>query len=157
MLLYAAKSQMCFSPKCTQTGSSPLSFTHELARTSCHLCDVIKTCLLSIKNYRSCALPSLHDGFFTIVMMESLLCHFFSLLFICCNYRWKPKKTPPPSFFLFFSPSYLSFYALSAFRGALTAAFLLGTCLKGSRSMWCPLTIRYSCFFVCFNKPSKHG
>ena len=51
-----------------------------------------------------------------------------------------------PLSFLF--SSYLSSSPLRAFRGALTTAFLLGTCLKGSRSMWCPLTIRYGCFLL---------
>lgn len=149
---------MLFSRVHTNRLSPSLAHTGTGTNGRCHLCDLIKTCLLSFKKTIDLVLCLLYMmGFSTIVIMESLLCHFFSLLFICCNYRRKPKKTPPTPFFLFFSPSYLSFYALSAFRGALTAAFLLGTCLKGSRSMWCPLTIRYSCFFVHLNKPSKHG
>lgn len=87
------------------------------------------------------------------VIMESLPGHFFSLFFIWSNYRWRGKRC----FFtlLLFSPSYFSSSPLLAFRGALTAAFLLGTCLKGSRSMWCPLTVRNGCFLLALTSQAS--
>lgn len=124
---------------------STLSNTHTDTHTLMHKTSLLLRCYKNIffffyplKIYRSCALPSLLDVF--SVLMESLPSHFFSLFFIWSNYRY----FFPLSFLL---STYLP-SPLCSFRGALTTAFLLGTCLKGSRSMWCPLTIHYGCFLL---------
>lgn len=93
---------MLFSRVHTNRLSPSLAHTGTGTNGRCHLCDLIKTCLLSFKKTIDLVLCLLYMmGFSTIVIMESLLCHFFSLLFICCNYRRKPKKTPPHPFFSF--------------------------------------------------------
>lgn len=57
--------------------------------------------------------------------------------------------------FLFFSPSYLSSSLLHAFSGALTTAFLLGTCLKGSPQHVVSSGHLLWLLFVGINKPKK--
>lgn len=89
------------------------------------------------------------------VIMESLPSHFFSLFFIWSNYRWRGKRCFFP--LLFFSPSYLSSSPLCAFSGALTTAFLLGTCLKGSPQHVVSSDHQLWLLFVAMNKPSNQG
>lgn len=141
----ALQSHKCaFYPSTHKQLPTPTIHTRSGMDGRSHLCDVLKTCLLSIKK-----LSILRTAFSTWWLF--LFCHngrvssaissaYYSFVVIIDE---KLKKIPS---FLFFSPSCLSSSALSAFRGALTTAFLLGTCLKGSRSMWCPLAIRHSCF-----------
>lgn len=160
-LLYISKSQMCFYPS-THTSRDSLPHTYADRCTYVFFAtEMLEKLLLSIKKKtsykknRSCPLLSPCDAspLPGSVIMESLLGHFFSLFFIWSNYRWRGKRCFFP--LLLFSPSYFSSSPLLAFRGALTAAFLLGTCLKGSRSMWCPLTVRDGCFLLALTSQAS--
>lgn len=135
---------------------------HARTHASTHTCLLMRcyknfSFFSPLKNYRSFALASLLDVFFPPIIMESLPGHFFSLFFIWSNYRWRGKRCffPPPS--LFFSPSCLSFSPLRAFKGALTTAFLLGTCLKGSPQHVVSSDHPLWLLFVGINKPSSQG